>query len=93
MALEEWFESLGIRPRVVAEFEDTALMHRAAVDGVGVIPIYTAIALPEMKQYGWKKIGRATRCSRHFYAITAERKLKHPAIFAITEYAQLQLFA
>jgi LysR family transcriptional activator of nhaA len=93
MALESWFESQEIRPRVVAEFEDTALMHRAAEDGLGFIPVYTAIAEPIVKQYGWKKIGRVPECAGQFYAITAERKLKHPAILAITKHAQARLFA
>jgi LysR family transcriptional activator of nhaA len=93
MALESWFESQEIRPQIVAEFEDTALMHRAAEDGLGFIPVYTAIVEPIVKQYGWKKIGRVPECAGQFYAITAERKLKHPATLAITKHAQAQLFA
>jgi LysR family transcriptional activator of nhaA len=93
MALESWFESARIRPHIVAEFEDTALMHRAAEDGLGFIPVYTVIVSPSVKHYGWKRIGRATDCTGHFYAITAERKLKHPAVLAITEHAQFRLFA
>ena len=93
MTLEKWFDSAGIRPRVVAEFEDTALMNRAAADSFGFVPVYTAIARPAIKQNGWKVIGRARQCSGNFYAITAERRLKHPAIVAITEHAQLELFA
>ncbi len=93
MALETWFDSLGIRPRVVAEFEDTALMHPAAVDGLGFVPIHTVIAKRAARQNGWRVIGRVNQCSVQFYAITAERKLKHPAIVAITEHAQSRLFA
>ncbi|MEZ0258321.1 MAG: LysR family transcriptional regulator [Chthoniobacter sp.] len=93
MALESWFEKQGIRPQIVAEFEDTALMHRAAEDGLGFIPVYSAIVAPIVKQYGWKKIARVPECTGQFYAITAERKLKHPAILAITQHAQLRLFA
>lgn len=93
MALESWFEAQRIQPQIVAEFEDTALMHRAAEDGLGFIPVYTVIAPAVMKQYGWKKIGHAEDCTGHFYAITAERKLKHPAVLAITEHAQSRLFA
>ncbi len=93
MTLEKWFDALGIRPRVVAEFEDTALLNRAAVDGFGFVPVYTAIVRLAAKQHGWKVIGRADQCSGHFYAITAERRLKHPAILAITEHAQFELFA
>lgn len=93
MALESWFEANRIRPQVVAEFEDTALMHRAAKDGLGFIPVHTAIVAPTVQHYGWKKIGRVPDCTGQFYAITAERKLKYPAILAITEHAQSRLFA
>jgi LysR family transcriptional regulator, transcriptional activator of nhaA len=93
MALEEWFHAAGIQPRTVAEFEDTALMHRAAVDGLGFVPVHAAIAPAAIKQYGWKTIGRATSCTGHFYAITAERRVRNSAVLAITENAQLRLFA
>lgn len=93
MALEEWFHASKITPRVVAEFEDTALMYRAAEDGLGFVPVHSAIAQGAAKQHGWKVIGRARQCTGHFYAITAERRLKNPAILAITENAQLRLFA
>lgn len=93
MALEEWFHAAKITPRTVAEFEDTALMHRAAVDGLGFVPVHAAIAAEAMKQYGWKTIGRAAQCTGQFYAITAERRVRNPAVLAITENAQLRLFA
>ena len=93
MALETWFDSLGIRPRTVAEFEDTPLMHPAAVDGLGFVPIHTVIAKRAARQNGWQVIGRVSQCTGQFYAITAERKLKHLAIVAITEHAQARLFA
>jgi LysR family transcriptional activator of nhaA len=93
MALETWFESLGLRPHVVAEFEDTALMHRAAAEGLGIVPVHTLIAKGAMRQNGWKIIGEIDECRGQFYAISAERKLKHPAILAITENAQARLFA
>lgn len=93
MTLEKWFDATGIRPRVVAEFEDTALLNRAANDGFGFVPVYSAIARAAAQQYRWKTIGRAEECRGHFYAITAERRLKHPAILAITAHAQVRLFA
>ena len=93
MALESWFDSLGIRPRVVAEFEDTALMHPAAADGAGFVPVHTVIAKRAARQNGWKVIGRVSQCTGQFHAITAERRLKHPAIVVITEHAQSRLFA
>ncbi len=92
-ALETWFDSLSIRPRLVAEFEDTALMHPAAIDGVGFVPIHSVIAKRAARQYDWRTIGRVRQCRGQFYAITAERRLKHAAVVAITEHAQSRLFA
>ncbi len=92
-ALETWFDSIGIRPRLVAEFEDTALMHPAADDGTGFVPIHRVISKRAARLYGWQTVGRASDCIGRFYAITGQRRLKHPAIVAITEHAQSRLFA
>ena len=92
-SLETYFDSVGVRPRLVAEFEDTALMHPAAIDGLGFVPIHSVTAKRAARQYGWSTIGRARQCLGQFYAITAERRIKHPAVVAITEHAQARLFA
>jgi LysR family transcriptional activator of nhaA len=91
-SLEKWFQQRQIRPRVIAEFEDAALMKVMAVDEKGFAPLPTVVAEEALARYGLQKIGATQECKEQFYAITAERKIVHPAAVAITENAQKQLF-
>lgn len=82
--LEKWFESTGVQPRAVAEFEDTAMMKIVATSGLGVIAVPTVVASEAIERYGFVPIGRTKEVEIQFYAITAERRFTHPAILAIT---------
>jgi LysR family transcriptional activator of nhaA len=87
-ALELWFREQNIVPQVFAECEDLALMKVMAAEGRGVIAVPT-IALEEaVKRYGFHVIGQAKTCKLVFHAITAERRIRHPAATAITARAQ-----
>jgi LysR family transcriptional activator of nhaA len=44
------------------------------------------------KQKGLRIVGRTDKVRQHFYAISAERKLQHPAVVAISNAAQQELF-
>jgi LysR family transcriptional regulator, transcriptional activator of nhaA len=92
-SLELWFQQRQIRPRVVAEFEDAALMNVMAVDEKGLAPIPTVVAEEAITRHRLQRIGTTEECKEQFYAITAERRIVHPAAVAITENAQLRLFA
>lgn len=87
-SLEKWFQAGEIRPRVVAEFDDAALMKVAAVDGLGFFALPTLVAKEAVARYGFQIIGRTEDCRQQFYAISAERKLTHPAVLAITSQAR-----
>ena len=91
-SLEKWFQQRQIRPRVIAEFEDAALMKVMAVDEKGFAPIPTVVAEEAITRYRLQKIGATQECKEQFYAITAERKIVHPAAVAITEQARARLF-
>ena len=91
--IQGWFDSHGVHPRVLAEFEDSALMRTFALDVQGFFPVHSVAVAETVARYGSKQIGEADGCRNDFYAITAERQLKHPAILAVTENAQLRLFA
>ena len=91
-SLEKWFHAQRIRPRVVAEFEDAALTNMAAVDGLGFVAMPALVAPEAVTRYGFQVIGQADECRGQFYAISAERKLAHPAVVAITSQAQATLF-
>mgnify|MGYP000493822581 CR=1 FL=1 len=82
--LEKWFRTVGIEPRVVAEFEDAALAKIVGTEGCGFVVVPTAVASEAIERYGFISIGRAREVETQFYAITAERRLTHPAILAIT---------
>jgi LysR family transcriptional regulator, transcriptional activator of nhaA len=92
-ALEKWFDANDLRPRLVGEFEDSALMEVAASGALGFTAVHTVVDSAALKHYGLKVIAKVEECGSDFYAITAERRLKHPAAAAITEHAYSQLFA
>lgn len=91
--LEHWFERQAIKPRVVAEFEDRALMKAFGEADAGVFTSPTAVEGDVVTKYGVRVIGRSDEIRERFYAISAERRIKHPAVSAITEAARSELFA
>jgi LysR family transcriptional activator of nhaA len=92
-AMDQWMDTRHIRPRVVGEFKDSALMKAFGEAGVGVFPAPDAIASEVCRHYGAEPIGPMDSVVERFYAISVERKLKHPAVVAISEAAQGNLFA
>jgi LysR family transcriptional activator of nhaA len=83
-SLEQWFHSMGIRPRVVAEFEDAALMKEMAADGKGFTIVPAIVAAEALARYRLHLIGTTSKCRNRVFAITAERRLQHPAAAIIT---------
>lgn len=86
--LLQWFDGLHIHPRIVGEFDDSALMKAFGQTGSGVFIAPTPIAAEVEKQYGVVAIGETDEVRDHFYAISVERKISHPAVAAITETAR-----
>jgi LysR family transcriptional regulator, transcriptional activator of nhaA len=81
--LEKWFRSVDVEPRVVAEFEDAALAKIVGTESCGFVVIPSAVASEAIERYGFVSIGRTRAIETQFFAITAERRLTHPAILAI----------
>jgi LysR family transcriptional activator of nhaA len=92
-SLDQWFESEKIRPFVVGEFEDSALLKVFGQSGTGLFAGPSAIEPEIRQQYGVQIIGRLEAVRERFYAISVERKLKHPAVVAISDMAQRKLFS
>ncbi len=92
-SLELWFERIDVRPTVVAEFEDRALMKAFGEAATGIFTSPTAVEDDVLNKYAVTVIGRSEEVKERFYAISAERKIKHPAISAITEAARQDLFS
>ena len=92
-SLDGYFEAAGVRPHVVAEFEDSALLKVFGGAGEGCFPAPSVIAREIGRQFGVRPIAEAAGVSERFYALSVERKIKHPAVLAITEAARERLFA
>lgn len=92
-ALDQWFDEQRIRPHVVGEFEDSALLKVFGQAGRGLFTAPTAIAEEVRRQYGVRSLGTIEPVRERFYAISVERRLKHPAVVAISEAARQSLFA
>ena len=91
--LDDWFESLGLRPQVVAEFDDSALLKAFGEADIGLFPAPTAIADKVESMYSSRRVGDVDDVHETYYAISPERKIKHPAILSITEAARESLFS
>jgi LysR family transcriptional activator of nhaA len=92
-SLDEWFDSEGIRPRVVGEFDDSALLGVFGEEDVGLFPGPTVIADEIQRQYDVVRLGTLRGVRQRFYAISSERRLKHPAVVALTRAARTEMFA
>lgn len=90
-SIDQWFNELDIYPDIKGEFEDSALLKAFAQAGVGIFFMSTAIEKELCKQFNVKIIGRTEKVKEQFYAISTERKIRHPAIAAIDEKSKLNL--
>jgi LysR family transcriptional regulator, transcriptional activator of nhaA len=90
--LDRWFDKLGIKPELVGEFEDPALMKAVGSDSGALFPAPLAIAEDVRRIYDVALVGRTADVEERYYAISAERRLTHPGVLAITSAAQDQLF-
>lgn len=86
--LLQWLDGLHIYPRIVGEFDDSALMKVFGQAGTGIFTVPTAIADEVAKQFNVEIIGSTDDVREEFYAISVERKISHPAVAAITDTAR-----
>ena len=89
--LDDWFERIDIEPRVVAEFDDSALLKMFGAAGAGVFPAPYAIAREIERMYSARVVGLAEDVRETYLVISPERKLKQPAVLEIIERAREQL--
>ncbi len=87
-SLELWLEEAGIKPVVVAEFADSALLKVFGQAGRGVFPAPTVVQEQIAKQYGVRAIGELETVRERFYAVSPERRIKHPAVGRIVASAK-----
>ncbi len=91
-ALEQWFNTEKIMPSIRGEFQDSALVEAFGKSGAGVFAMPTAIETEVVDQFGVNVIGRVSSVRTRFYAISVERRLKHPGVVAICDSARNNLF-
>ncbi|MCU0705062.1 MAG: transcriptional activator NhaR [Fimbriiglobus sp.] len=92
-SLDQWFDENGVQPDIRGEFADSALLKVFGQAGRGVFALPSVVEEEIRSQYGVMTVGRAQGLKVRFNAITAERRITHPAIIAIRETARLELFS
>ncbi len=91
-SLDQWIANLELEPKIVGEFEDSALMKVFGQSGVGIFPGPRIIEDDIVEQYGVEVVGRTNAVSEKFFAISLNRRLRNPAVVHISESARGQLF-
>ena len=92
-SLAQWFDRIGVHPRVVGEFADSALLKVFGQAGSGVFAVPSVVTKEVRRQYQVRKIGEADGIIERFYAVSVERKIQHPAVAAVCDAARRALFA
>ncbi|WP_107220238.1 LysR family transcriptional regulator [Thauera aromatica] len=85
--LLRWLEAAHLHPRIVGEFDDSALMRAFAEAGAGVFPSAARVGEQLCRQAGLVHLGDAGGVIETYYAISVERRLTHPAVRAISDAA------
>jgi LysR family transcriptional regulator, transcriptional activator of nhaA len=89
--LQHWFERTGLRPAVVGEFEDSALLGVFAQTGLGLFAAPDVVAAEVERQHEVRRVGPAEGVIERFYAVSVERQHAHPAVAALEAAAREQL--
>lgn len=92
-SIDQWLDSIDVRPDIVGEFEDSELLWEFGGAGHGIFPVATVLEKQVMRMHSVKLLGRTDAARGRYYAISVERRLKHPAVVAICETARQELFA
>jgi LysR family transcriptional activator of nhaA len=90
-SLDVWLDSNRLRPSIVGEFEDSALLMAFGQRGAGVFPAPTPIAAEVERQYRVARVGAIPRVRERLYAVSVERQINHPAVAAIREAARAMI--
>ena len=91
--IDQWLHKHRIHPRMIAEFDDSALMKAFGQEGAGIFIAPAAIKAEVEWQYQVTEIGRVDEVKERFYAISIERRVLHPVVSIVVEAARKLLFA
>lgn len=81
--IDRWFEQRGLRPRIVGEFEDSALLKTFGASGLGAFPAPEMVEKELVSRYGVQRVGACEGVSEAFYAIGTEKKVMHPLVLKL----------
>lgn len=90
--LDHWLDLHGLRPEIMGEFDDNALLNTFGRNGLGLFPAPSALANDVKAQFDAVPVGEIAQVREQFYAISNERKIKHPAVEAILSAIHGKLF-
>lgn len=90
-SLDQWFDRENIQPKIIAEFEDSALLVVFGQHGVGIFVAPSVIKNEIERKYDVKVIGQVGNVRERFFAVSLDRKLRHPAVVAISDAARARL--
>jgi LysR family transcriptional regulator, transcriptional activator of nhaA len=91
--LDHWMEVHEVRPEVVGEFDDNALLNTFGRNGIGLFPAPSALTADVKEQFGAVPVGELAEVREQFYAISNERKIKHPAVDSILSAIHGKVFS
>jgi LysR family transcriptional regulator, transcriptional activator of nhaA len=91
-SIDAWLDSNEIRPRIVAEIEDSALLKALAEGGSGVFAAPTVIEHEVRSHYGVDALGEAEGVTERFFLVSPERRIKKPAVLAVSAAARTGVF-
>jgi LysR family transcriptional activator of nhaA len=87
-ALDQWCVKMDVRPVMVGEFEDYAMLREFARAGHGFAPVPAILEAQFRREYGVARIGTASGVKADFYAISVERRIRNPAVAEMIEHGR-----
>lgn len=91
-ALDAWLQLAGVTLRVVGEFQDTALLMAFGQEGSGLVFVPSAVERDVCRQYALRLVGRLDAVRESFYAVSMERRVRHPGVTTILHAARNRVF-
>ncbi len=92
-SIDQWLDKHRLHPRIIAEFDDSALMKAFGQEGSGVFIAPAVIDAEVERQYQVTAIGQVDEVKEYFYAISVERRVTHPVVSTVMEAARIKLFS
>ena len=89
--IDRWLENLGVTPRIMGEFQDSALMKLVAREGKGIAPIPSVVEKEVKRELHLERVGVTDQIRERFFLITVEKRLKNPIVKAIVDQAHKML--